>query len=97
MWSFRPLVSLPVMPAVDTSATAISAISFKSNIMLWSGGDPKKGLAVSLSPFERVSAWGEIRWTILSVTVVSVGSSVEEEKMPLNCSPCLVVTMAVAP
>lgn len=83
---------------METLATATSAISLISKAMLWSGGDPRKGLATSLNPLGRgCSGWGETRWTILSVIEESLGSKEEEEKTPLNFSPFLVVITALRP
>lgn len=62
--------------------------------MLWSGADPRNGLATSLTPLDRCMSCLEGRWTIFNTNEDSLVSNVEEEKMPENLSPFFVVTVA---
>lgn len=80
-----------------TFGTAMSAISLISNDMMCSGAEPMYGVATSLTPFARGWASCEVRWTILSRNESSVGSMVDEEKIPVNLSPDLVVMVVCRP
>lgn len=92
-----PLDSFAVTSAVETLGTEISTTSLTSKDTLWSGADPMNGVAASLTPFVRWASCLEERRTIFIANEDSLVSSVEEEKMPVNLSPFLVVMIASRP
>lgn len=92
-----PFGSLAETSAVVTFGTAMSTTSLISNDMMCSGAEPIYGVATSLMPFARGWPSCEVRWTILSRKESSLGSMVEEEKIPVNFSPDLVVMVVCRP
>lgn len=82
---------------VETFATEMSTISLISKTILWSGAEPRYGLATSLTPLVRDCSCCEGRWTILRTKDESFGSRVEEEKTPENLSPFFVMTVVTSP